>query len=82
MVLSASGEGVGIVLKLAKALNDIKEQHGWMPRRSLIFCLFAGTSDPCSELPLPSYTLHRIVAYIVIHRQASQGLLTSIRARK
>ncbi|XP_076666177.1 uncharacterized protein LOC143367840 isoform X2 [Andrena cerasifolii] len=72
VVLSASGEGAGIVLKLAKALNDIKEQHGWMPRRSLIFCLFAGASDPCSEL-LPSYMLHRIVAYIAIHHQASQG---------
>lgn len=75
MVLSASGEGVGVALELAKIFNQIQEEYRWKPRRSLIFCLFSGSLNPCPEI-LSSFMSHRIVAYIVVHHQALQGLLS------
>lgn len=73
VVLSASGEGVGIVLELAKILNRIQGEHRWKPRRSIIFCLFSGYSNPCSEI-LSTFMRHKVIAYVVIHHQALQGL--------
>lgn len=72
VVLSASGEGVGIVLQLAKVFNEIQREYTWSPRRSLVFCLFSGPSNPCTGI-LSSFMPHRIVAYIVVHHQALQG---------
>ncbi|XP_076283396.1 aminopeptidase NAALADL1 isoform X2 [Lasioglossum baleicum] len=72
VVLSASDQGVGIALKLAKSFNDVQRQHGWKPRRSIIFCLFFGPVDPCPET-IFSFTKHRVLAYIVIHHQGLQG---------
>ncbi|XP_076656683.1 uncharacterized protein LOC143361293 [Halictus rubicundus] len=72
VVLSASDQGVGVALKLAKIFNDVQWQHGWKPRRSIIFCLFFGPADPCPET-LFSSTKHRVLAYVVIHRQGLQG---------
>ncbi|XP_017883064.1 N-acetylated-alpha-linked acidic dipeptidase 2-like isoform X6 [Ceratina calcarata] len=72
VVLSASGESVGIALELAKIFNQIQRENRWKPRRSLVFCLFSGSSNPCIE-KLSSFMPHRIVAYIVVHHQALQG---------
>ncbi|XP_034176779.1 aminopeptidase NAALADL1 [Osmia lignaria lignaria] len=72
VVLSASGEGVGIVLELAKTLNHIQGEHRWKPRRSIIFCLFSGSSNPCSEI-LSTFMRNKVIAYVVIHHQALQG---------
>ncbi|KZC06230.1 hypothetical protein WN55_10139 [Dufourea novaeangliae] len=72
VVLSVSDEGVGIALKLAKILNDIQREHGWKPRRSLIFCLFFGPTNPCTET-LSSFMRHRVLAYVAVHHQALQG---------
>ncbi|CAL7951082.1 unnamed protein product [Xylocopa violacea] len=72
VVLSASGEGVGIVLQLAKVFNKIQREYTWNPRRSLVLCLFSGSSNPCTRI-LSSFMPHRIVAYIVVHHQALQG---------
>ncbi|XP_033344887.1 transferrin receptor protein 1 [Bombus vosnesenskii] len=72
VVLSASGEGVGIALKLAKIFNQIQEECTWKPRRSIIFCLFSASSNPCPEI-LSSFLPHKIVAYIVVDHQALQG---------
>ncbi|XP_076235251.1 uncharacterized protein LOC143179778 [Calliopsis andreniformis] len=71
VVLSVSGEGVGIALKLVKILNQIHEEHGWKPRRSLIFCLCVGPSNSCSET-LPTYMHHRVLAYLVIRYHTLQ----------
>ncbi|XP_076166076.1 uncharacterized protein LOC143146014 isoform X2 [Ptiloglossa arizonensis] len=74
VVVSAGGEGVGIVLELAKIMNDIQRKHGWRPRRSLIFCLILGSSDPCSEILSKDTFVHsRVTAYIVVHHRALQG---------
>lgn len=72
VVLSASGEGVGIALELAKILNHIQGEHRWKPRRSIVFCLFSGSSNPCSEI-FSTFMHHKVVAYLVIHHQALQG---------
>ncbi|XP_078035983.1 uncharacterized protein LOC144469490 isoform X2 [Augochlora pura] len=72
VVLSASERGVGVALKLAKIFNNVHRQHGWKPRRSIIFCLFYGLEDPCPEA-LFRFTRHRVLAYIIIHHQGSQG---------
>ncbi|XP_017793709.1 PREDICTED: transferrin receptor protein 1-like [Habropoda laboriosa] len=72
VVVSASGEGVGVALELAKIFNEIQGEYKWKPRRSLIFCLFSGSLNPCPEI-LSSFMSHRIVAYIVVHHQALQG---------
>ncbi|OAD56834.1 hypothetical protein WN48_02359 [Eufriesea mexicana] len=72
VVLSASGEGVGVALELAKIFNQIQEEYRWKPRRSLIFCLFSGSSNPCPEI-LSNFISHKVVAYIVVHHQALQG---------
>ncbi|XP_076384227.1 uncharacterized protein LOC117219067 [Megalopta genalis] len=72
VVLSASEQSVGVALKLAKIFNDVQRQHGWKPRRSIIFCLFFGPEDPCPGT-LFRFTRHRVLAYIVIHHQGSQG---------
>ncbi|CAK9813352.1 hypothetical protein ANTQUA_LOCUS7592 [Anthophora quadrimaculata] len=72
VILSASGEGVGVALKLAKIFNQIQGEYKWKPRRSLIFCLFSGSPNPCPEI-LSSLMSHRIVTYIVVQHQALQG---------
>lgn len=77
IVLLISGDGVGIALKLVKVLNQIQEEHGWKPHRSLIFCLYVEPLNSCLET-LSGYTRRRIMAYIVIDRRAFQGSLISI----
>lgn len=77
VVLSASNQGIGVALKLAETFNDVQRQHGWKPRRSIIFCLFFGPVDPCPG-SIFSFTKHRVLAYIVIHCQELQGRGTLI----
>lgn len=74
MVLSANDEGVGIVLRLANVFNGVQRDHGWKPRRSIIFCLFFGPVDPCIET-LSSFIRHRVLAYITVPYQTLQGLI-------
>ncbi|XP_076637892.1 uncharacterized protein LOC143350019 isoform X3 [Colletes latitarsis] len=74
VVVSASGEGVCIVLELAKIMNDIQREHDWKPRRSLIFCFIFGSSDSCSEILFQNAFVHsRIMAYVVVHHRVFQG---------
>ncbi|XP_076637891.1 uncharacterized protein LOC143350019 isoform X2 [Colletes latitarsis] len=73
VVVSASGEGVCIVLELAKIMNDIQREHDWKPRRSLIFCFIFGSSDSCSEILFQNAFVHsRIMAYVVVHHRVFQ----------
>ncbi|XP_026296711.1 uncharacterized protein LOC726107 isoform X2 [Apis mellifera] len=72
IILSVSCEGVGVALELAKIFNQIQKEYKWKPRRSLIFCLFSGSSNSCTEV-LSNFMPHKIMAYIVVHHQALQG---------
>ncbi|KAK1117245.1 hypothetical protein K0M31_016800 [Melipona bicolor] len=72
VVLSTSGEGVGVAVELAKIFNQIQREYRWKPRRSIIFCLFSGSLDSCPEI-LSNLMPHKIVAYIVVHHQVLQG---------
>ncbi|XP_054011108.1 uncharacterized protein LOC128893856 [Hylaeus anthracinus] len=74
VVVSASGEGVGIALELAKKMSKIQREYGWRPRRSLIFCLIMGSSDPCLEIVTRNIFLRsRIMAYVIVHQRILQG---------
>ena len=80
VVLSASGEGVGVALELAKIFNQIQGEYRWKPRRSIIFCLFSGSLNSCPEI-LSNLMPHKIVAYIVVHHQVLQGLLLTAKLK-
>ncbi|XP_026296712.1 uncharacterized protein LOC726107 isoform X4 [Apis mellifera] len=73
IILSVSCEGVGVALELAKIFNQIQKEYKWKPRRSLIFCLFSGSSNSCTEV-LSNFMPHKIMAYIVVHHQALQDI--------
>ncbi|XP_023289758.1 uncharacterized protein LOC105702398 isoform X3 [Orussus abietinus] len=66
VVLSASGDGAAVAVKLVTTLERISVDYDWKPRRTLIFCVFAGSSDRCRE-SLPFYVRSRVLAYLALH---------------
>ncbi|XP_046824541.1 uncharacterized protein LOC124426648 [Vespa crabro] len=72
VILSASGNGIGIALELAKLLNQIRTEHNWKSRRTLIFCLFLGSLDICPTM-MSNFIRHKIVAYIALYDDNLQG---------
>lgn len=66
VVLSMSERIGGIALELARILTDVKTEYDWKPRRSLVFCIFSGTRDSCSEILSP-FIERKVVAYIAVH---------------
>ncbi|XP_023289757.1 uncharacterized protein LOC105702398 isoform X2 [Orussus abietinus] len=72
VVLSASGDGAAVAVKLVTTLERISVDYDWKPRRTLIFCVFAGSSDRCRE-SLPFYVRSRVLAYLALHGRNLQG---------
>ncbi|XP_011498724.1 PREDICTED: uncharacterized protein LOC105362890 [Ceratosolen solmsi marchali] len=72
VVLSASGEGFDVAITVAKTLDNIYRNKGWEPKRSLIFCVFLGSTDFCNEKFL-NHIKPKIVAYIAVHGNAARG---------
>ncbi|XP_015183458.1 PREDICTED: N-acetylated-alpha-linked acidic dipeptidase-like protein [Polistes dominula] len=72
VILSASGNGIDIALELAKVLNQLRVEHNWKPRRTLIFCLFLGSLDICPTM-MSNFIRHKIVAYIALYDDNLQG---------
>ncbi|KAL2751722.1 N-acetylated-alpha-linked acidic dipeptidase-like protein [Vespula maculifrons] len=72
VVLSASGNGIGIALELVKVLNQIRTEYNWKSRRTLIFCLFLGSLDICPTM-MSNFIRHKIVAYIALYDDNLQG---------
>ncbi|KAK2576432.1 hypothetical protein KPH14_005765 [Odynerus spinipes] len=72
VILSASGKGIGVALELAKIFNHIQSEYGWIPRRTLIFCLFFGSVDICPTM-IPNFVRHKVVAYIALYDDNLRG---------
>ncbi|KAJ8673492.1 hypothetical protein QAD02_004754 [Eretmocerus hayati] len=72
IVLSASGEGFDIAVKIARTLDYIHRHEGWEPKRTLIFCVFFDSTDHCSKKFLDRIK-PKIVSYIAIHGNAATG---------
>ncbi|XP_016845443.1 uncharacterized protein LOC100679547 [Nasonia vitripennis] len=72
VVLSASGEGFDVAIKLAQILDNIYRTKGWEPKRTLIFCVFYGSTDYCGKRFL-NRVKPDIAAYIAVHGNAARG---------
>lgn len=72
VVFSVSGDGIGLAIELASALNQMYLDQSWRPRRSIIFCMFLGSNDFCKK-ELPIYVQTDVIAYIAVHGNAVQG---------
>lgn len=72
MVLSISENAGGIALELARILTSVQTEYNWNPRRSLVFCIFSGTTDSCSN-SLSSLITRKVIAHVVVQGSQSQS---------
>lgn len=76
-MLSASGEGVMIIVELSIALKSLKEDYDWNPRRTIKFIVSLESGNPCHTL-LNDYDRRKIVSYIELNIESISGANTSM----